>query len=771
MPSETTARQKLVTYCINADLLSFRSYVLWDDKSKEEALELQARAMVILQRAWKSLENRDISKSAAEAKAEVTDVESVNYALSKLTINNESSRLGRRHTGPLYWILGPRLCKAFTQLSKMSYWSGLYEDCVHYAEQALEIAEAMQSEALLGSSLVRLSDLLCRSGAVDDSRQHLQRAGRIYDENHNSIDAIWHNMVLGQMHHLDGDWANELKAYQVAKEVTTRLLARSSSPGKADGATQASPTTLTRQQPSLRRDKVLTARPGSHSRTKATPATATNKTTTLRSPKVEFVARMLGRLVAEAHLAQGEVEKATAMLSDRSVQASNMELMLQNNSTLARAHILQGLSNIATDPAFSMLTESIVSIPSAVRQRRRGSSAVSVAAAPQTGVRVGKSKLAGSSPRKAGPSGDLKDDSPHFVKLFVQAYGLVAECSGKVIRQCSVNTLLQSSLASATAAMLVSFAFHDHLNVVTHSMQVAWSIGMERYTMQVHDANLGAEIPHIVTSARERAYIDLEQKKSTSKLTTEVTSSAEHLTPDADLSLSHFQSNFIDIIPSNWTTISMYLDERREHMYITRYEAERAPFVLRLPLSRENAEDPDEVTFTFDDAKEELHAIIDASDATVHAARDDVEEMKQKGAKSKWWSDREALNDRLKDLLLNMENMWFGGFRGVFSSHQRDVELLARFQRSFENILDKHLPSRQKPAKVKRQRKVVLDARVLDLFVGLTHAPSPEVDVDEALTDLLYYVVDILQFNGEANAYDEIDFDSVGCHELIKDSS
>jgi len=240
--------------------------------------------------------------------------------------------------------------------------------------------------------------------------------------------------------------------------------------------------------------------------------------------------------------------------------------------------------------------------------------------------------------------------------------------------------------------------------------------------------------------------------------------SRSYCTPEQDLSLSCFQANFIDVIPGNWTVISIGLDEQREHLHVVRYEAHRTPFTIRLPLNRQNVEDPEEETFSFGDATTELRMIIQDSDATVHAARDDIDSMKQKGAKSKWWADREALNDRLRDLLLNMENMWFGGFRGIFSQHQRSADLLARFQQTFENILDKHLPSRQRLQKSKQETRIKLDPHVMDLFVGLmhiSHASPDDLDVEEALTDLLYYVVDILQFNGEANAYDEIDFDSV----------
>jgi len=57
--------------------------------------------------------------------------------------------------------------------------------------------------------------------------------------------------------------------------------------------------------------------------------------------------------------------------------------------------------------------------------------------------------------------------------------------------------------------------------------------------------------------------------------------------------------------------------------------------------------------------------------------------------------------------------------------------------------------------------KTTLDSRILDLFIGLGDASEEDCDLAEPLTDLLYFVVDVLQFHGELNAYAEIDFDSI----------
>ena len=132
-----------------------------------------------------------------------------------------------------------------------------------------------------------------------------------------------------------------------------------------------------------------------------------------------------------------------------------------------------------------------------------------------------------------------------------------------------------------------------------------------------------------------------------------------------------------------------------------------------------------------------------------------------KGAKAAWWAEREELDDRLKDFLATIEHVWLGGFRGIFSQHTRRADLLARFQKTFQTILDKHLPSRQQVRRGRRKAaastapsalaKVTLDPRVLELFIGLGDATAADCDFDDALNDLLYFVVDILQFHGERN--------------------
>lgn len=199
--------------------------------------------------------------------------------------------------------------------------------------------------------------------------------------------------------------------------------------------------------------------------------------------------------------------------------------------------------------------------------------------------------------------------------------------------------------------------------------------------------------------------------------------------------------------------------------------------MLRLPLGRNNSIDADEEVFGFAEGHSELMQIIELANESAHDARD----MTTREAKKDWWKEREGLDARLRDLLENIEKVWLGGFTGIFSQHARRQTLLARFQKSFQDILDRHLPSRRKKTgKKSSPNRVTLDSRILELFIGLGDASDESCDFSEPLTDLLYFVVDVLQFHGEMNAYAEIDFDSIvvethdalrGYHEAAQSSA
>ncbi|KAF2225169.1 peptidase family C50-domain-containing protein [Elsinoe ampelina] len=217
-----------------------------------------------------------------------------------------------------------------------------------------------------------------------------------------------------------------------------------------------------------------------------------------------------------------------------------------------------------------------------------------------------------------------------------------------------------------------------------------------------------------------------------------------------------FQHEYIDILPSNWTTVSVLMNEDATELWLCRYHSGELPFILRLPMSRKSEEQfDDSEPFTYRAAHEELMNIIRLSDLSCHNPPDPA----AKGGKSGWWKEREELDRRLEGLLKSVEDMWLGGFKSVFSLHDRRSDLLARFRKSFDSILDRHLPSRQ--GKQTKKNQPILHSHILDLLVGLDAGPEVEENLDDDVMDILFFVVDTVRWNGEANAHDEVDFDAM----------
>ncbi|CAF9909342.1 MAG: hypothetical protein GOMPHAMPRED_006717 [Gomphillus americanus] len=226
---------------------------------------------------------------------------------------------------------------------------------------------------------------------------------------------------------------------------------------------------------------------------------------------------------------------------------------------------------------------------------------------------------------------------------------------------------------------------------------------------------------------------------------------------DTDLpakDLEHFKNEYMNIIPSNWHVVSISLSEDRSELRLGTFGSQVVPFVLSIPLNRRTI-DGAEMEFTFDHGKKELSRIIDLANFSSHEGAD----LTKKSSKAEWWEARAALDSRLRDLLTNIENIWLGGFRGILRYCPIDADLAGQFEGSFVKTLDKYLPSRQ-ARKGQKKTPVTLDTRVIELFIRLGH-PTDDENIDEPILDLLYFVVDILWFNGESNVCDEIDLDAM----------
>jgi separase len=154
-------------------------------------------------------------------------------------------------------------------------------------------------------------------------------------------------------------------------------------------------------------------------------------------------------------------------------------------------------------------------------------------------------------------------------------------------------------------------------------------------------------------------------------------------------------------LPSNWCTISINVTEDHNTMFIARRQRDRAPVIFTLPLDRQGKREEEDQSFTLDTAVTELRTIIKESDDSARSAKD--VDRTDKSAKMQWWSNRKVLDQRLQDLLENIEFCWLGAFKvclpvSLSLFPYSTIELLVRRY----STLPTGVPLNHSPSSVKR---------------------------------------------------------------------
>lgn len=221
------------------------------------------------------------------------------------------------------------------------------------------------------------------------------------------------------------------------------------------------------------------------------------------------------------------------------------------------------------------------------------------------------------------------------------------------------------------------------------------------------------------------------------------------------------------LLPASWSAVSIHLNENNSELTFCNYRHSQDPFILRIPLNRQSSGYDESETadehLTFDKYKLEIGRIINLANASCHTT---MGKEASRSIKAQWWEEREVLDARLEDLVTSMEVTWLGGFRGILSPNRYDSDALNGLRVALQHILDEYLPSRRRSGLSTRSRPskfAQLGPRIVELFAALAERSENEgeLDLSDELQDLLHFVVDALQFSGERNAYDEIDFDAM----------
>jgi separase len=709
------------------------------------ALAAAKHAMKIVNSTWCRLAK---SEASTTPKPEEDATSTSEAALGDLTTGVSKLQLQPKNTnspkqaadkeikGATFWPLVPLLCKSLMHLCDLYAHHGLFLEASYYSDKAVEIAESMGSSILMCRARSHRALLLTTAGKLEDAELCLV-AAESADLSGSPLATVERLQAQASLRARDGTLDEAAKLYNEAVQHVSDMqteewmlrFSRFDDPGKdkiavVKSAKQA-PAASTRSARSTSRVRKTADKP--------VAAAPKSSTRSAKVPSVDTTCYVLQKLRAQILLQQtllgmsSSSNKEAVLLALAPLQ-STVSGTLQQRQFQYRQLLERATAILQTDIAYNILLDSTLSIPALLRpaatdEVSRPASPVKKASSTKAGTRVGQRKAA---------------VKPDFKTVLQEARGRLLE---------GHNTVPQHF---TSAEVYVEEGYLLDASVFCASVDTAATgAGLN----SVH-TGMTLDFPRINALKLEKsaALVEASHEHKTTPFEWPTMIAELH---EPQLSAAKFQEEYINTIPKPWTAVSLALDESCTSLYVARYRADQTPLIVRLPFSRHQDEELGDETFDYAAGKEELQEIIQLSNTSCHSNGD----LSAKGAKSKWWSEREALDRRLQELLINMEDMWFGGFKGVFSPRARHIELLARFRTSFEASLDRHLPSRQ--VMKGRVQKLALDHNVLELFVNLGSDNGGTVDLDEAISDLLYFVVDMLQFNGERNAYDEIDFDEM----------
>ncbi|KAK6865550.1 hypothetical protein PG995_002078 [Apiospora arundinis] len=735
--SDKSSRSSRATRKLSIAYASFlQGLLVLERGNSHEALRYAKNAVRILYHDWAKLET--IKSSAGNQGDEPSQVEASEDDCSFNSSVSSASDAVRARTGPEFWAMVYPLFRFVLRLSSVYAHIGMFQETMYYAEQALKIARSTNSANYIMQSQAWLAAIHIKAGAADKALElasEIKGSLATLEPNYSTVKLA---CQLSQIYRDTADHAAESDLLDQAESMIARLDNQESN-GDMDLTKQMAKLTIKTKAPpkTTRLPRTRVTKTVSKAAPKRKAAVTTVKSLAIPKPLSAIEDKQL--MFVRASILQ---QKSAALLREKEWTAAVEALqtagelprlsadMTQDSLFMAVALIGQSLELMGKDSVYSAVLDSTLSFPT-------------VAGSAKDKTLADKSPSKKASPPRKGRA--APQEGPLFLETLRQARDhlldahSVAVMNGDGVLVQRVATLLQNTF------ILLSTTNHSKVSGTSHPAYATCSVELarnlvwrrERKTLQL-DSNKGAKLewPMPVEAS--------ESRRSSLSLTVD---------------MNRFQKEYIDIIPSSWNVVSVSLSDNKHDLCITKLQAGHSPFAIRLPLERAMSRDADNEVFNFEQGRAELLDIISVANRTCHDARD----MSAKGAKSAWWSEREALDERMKNMLENIEHTWLGGFRGIFSQHHRRSDLLARFQKSFQNILDNNLPSRRqvrgRRTKAATGPKVSLDPRILDLFIGLGDPSLPECDLDEPLTDLLYFVVDILQFHGERNAYDEIDLD------------
>ena len=686
---------------------------------------------------------------------------------------------------------------------------GMIREALFSMGQALKTVEAVGATPLIAQALSLFGDLKIRAGEMDEGAEMLEKATELRAEIEKSKEIVNLDCCVGYYHGKNKLWEEELEAYEHAEMKLEALMSPGfirnmdmlQTAGEVDDPSEDYEVEQ-KEEPRRRGRAPKKATAADRGRSKSTtsksaPAVPAKSAKTVMT-ECSSLQKMRGHILRSKayNLAvQSQCSLAEALLKEASSLPCGHHEFIHQRLAAAKHLLLESLSLLASDSAFSCLQDSTISIPSVAPQKPPTTTpAQSKRAAKEFESQV---KLVGILTRARDSVAEI-----HYLSAKVGSTIMVHNVS---MLLSGIIVLLSAVTSSASAPKISDISRSIDPLFASYSLELNKCLPLlrEADAIEAEKATAGSEplswpviVPHHPTASNPRAP-EADVGGSSSRASTPTIGGVS-----IPFEFSSFQKDYIDILPPSWTVVSLSLSDSLDEMYISRYQSHQQQFLLRLPLARQASGDttsdlsfdndsdvPDAANpgaFTYANGMAELRTIMTLANASAQSAKEATSSGGKSEKAAEWWREREALDARFAELLANVEHCWLGGFRGIFGQYTRHKEGLRKFADALDGILGAHLMSRRVKGRRKKggqapgeEGRVRLDRRVVELFIGLGDPAATragvrvtggknegdgEEDVSEPVRDLLWFLFDILQFGGEKNAWDELDVEEASHH-------
>ncbi|TDL24888.1 hypothetical protein BD410DRAFT_766456 [Rickenella mellea] len=639
-----------------------------------------------------------------------------------LTPNSSPKDVGTLSEKPTYdktsldgleWRIADGLLTTLLSLSQGYLTRGSSREAEYFAQQAETLADSLRIPAMASRALSRKSEVLLRLGQLDNLNSNLVKALTLLKEVPGTDAA--------EARRLKGDYCYKDRRDKDAKNMYTEAIAMLGELEERFG-------TLENMSPASPRRSSLTSP---------------------RSPKALAKQDMFAPIIV-AHILRQQIwlhrddagDEYEQLLKKFLALPGSADILAETNALLGRLALHDIHGRFSADMFLSSLTESTIALPMGMSSERTSA--------------------------QPAPPHEILAALSHAETLFETGLMSFAR-RGHVanVREAAVSLALvkafQNSLGKVTKhSPVVAATLLDIASSVTLRREMIETIPRKFEHMQRQDDMAWPVMstdgsPIVVTQPSRNPRFDdsMEIDEDDSSISGDAATRTYW-----EFILQKYQAQNFDVssltisetdqLPHNWVVVSIGVTEDKSTLLVSRQRPRHEPQIFCVPLKGRRDSDEDG-QLTFDDALKELKDIIRASDDGTRRAVDINADDKE--GKTAWWAERKLLDQRLKELLENIEFCWLGAFKTILSTPMKmppDIipALRTRFEKVFKPIVGAH------DKKLKTRLK--LDDGLLECFAAL----SPTCR-DEELEDLVYFVLDLYHFHGVRIALAEVDVDQV----------